>query len=119
MSNKKFREGSYQTSPPENYLSESETLERGSFRTSPPNKKILEEGSYQTSQKNSNSVNCEEGSYQTSLRNLTQCFDNSKGRSILSSLENINFPRVRTFTKTNEANNEEKDSHVTMNFSIK
>lgn len=99
------REGNFQTSPPKNPLSDSATLDRGSSRTS-SSKIIPEGGSYQTSPKNSNSVECEEGSYQTSLCNSALILKNFKERSISSFLENSKFPRVGTLTNKEDNNNE-------------
>jgi len=106
---KNFRERSNQTSPPNKFSSNFVTLDRESLCTPAFNSKILREGSYQIFSENSNFVG-EEGNYQILLRNSTQFLKNLKGTSILSSLENIKFPRIGTLA--NITNNNEKKIHT-------
>ena len=98
--------GNYQT-PPEI----EETLEGRSFLASSNTPKSNGERSFQISP--GKPVDCEEGSNQTSIRKSTQSFmKKQKGRSNLSSLENIKFPRVKTFL--NNDNDEAETSHISL-----
>ena len=99
-------------------LTSSDTLKshgERSFQISPENPTVpeIKEGSIQTSLERVKSVDCKEGSNQTSICKSTQSLVvKENGRSKISSLKNIKFPRVKMFLENNNTN--EETSHITL-----